>query len=152
MIDNIQKWYIRPEGEAFVAEFVYGEYSNLFSIKFYYGGRFTDSPNKKYVEGYGCDEAVFFHYKIPLKSLDNHLKPLTSDCDISNMLEYVHKHMIMYVYVEHGHTTVGTNSEQPINKRVEIMEFDQNVNVEDVDDQQCRIYDLSKHIKNMEEY
>nr|GEV21283.1 hypothetical protein [Tanacetum cinerariifolium] len=30
---------------------VYDTYSNLFSIKIHYAGRFTDSPNKKYVDG-----------------------------------------------------------------------------------------------------
>ncbi|GJU07654.1 FAR1-related sequence 10 [Tanacetum coccineum] len=49
MSDPIQNWYIRAEGETFDART--GGYTNLFSIKFHYGGRFTDASNKKYVEG-----------------------------------------------------------------------------------------------------
>ncbi|GJU43450.1 hypothetical protein Tco_1200716 [Tanacetum coccineum] len=51
MSDPIHNWYIRAEGETFDARYVYGGYTNLFSIKFHYDGRFTDASNKKYVEG-----------------------------------------------------------------------------------------------------
>ncbi|GJX22349.1 hypothetical protein Tco_0226794 [Tanacetum coccineum] len=50
MGDNIQEWYIRPEGEAFDLS-VYDTYTDYFSIKLHYVRRFTDSPNKKYVDG-----------------------------------------------------------------------------------------------------
>ncbi|GKA44902.1 hypothetical protein Tco_0737698 [Tanacetum coccineum] len=90
MSDPIHNWYIRAEGETFDARTVYGGYTNLFSFKFHYDGRFTDASNKKYVEGYDCNEEVFFHYKIPLKSLDIALKPLATESDISSMLGYVH--------------------------------------------------------------
>ncbi|GJW91569.1 hypothetical protein Tco_0169122 [Tanacetum coccineum] len=45
------------------------------------------------------------------------------------MLGYVNKHKIMYVYVEHGHTTVGTSNEHHMNKTFEIIDFIENVNV-----------------------
>ncbi|GKB84282.1 hypothetical protein Tco_0956554 [Tanacetum coccineum] len=68
-------------------------YNNLFSVKLHYGGRFTDSPNKQYVDGEVCfvdmldiydfkvdllntfmcslgyedDDELLLYYKIPLK-------------------------------------------------------------------------------------
>nr|GEX38562.1 transposase, mutator type [Tanacetum cinerariifolium] len=73
--------------------------------------------------GYNSNATVFFHYKIPMKGLDNALNPLASDTDICNMLEYVHKHKIMYVYVENGHTTIGISNDQPLKNIIEIKEF-----------------------------
>nr|GFA32963.1 hypothetical protein [Tanacetum cinerariifolium] len=57
MDDNIEEWYITPEGEAFDLS-VYETYTDLFSIKLHYAGRFTDSPNKQYVDGQGGDGQV----------------------------------------------------------------------------------------------
>ncbi|GJX06077.1 FAR1-related sequence 10 [Tanacetum coccineum] len=66
----------------------------------HYARRFTDSPNKQYVECYEDDDDFLLYYQIPLKSLDIGLKPLVSDSDISNLLGFVNKHKMMYVYVE----------------------------------------------------
>ncbi|GJX97271.1 hypothetical protein Tco_0353069 [Tanacetum coccineum] len=66
----------------------------------HYARRFTDSPNKQYVECYEDDDDLLLYYQIPLKSLDIGLKPLVSDSDISNLLGFVNKHKMMYVYVE----------------------------------------------------
>ena len=93
----------------------------------HHGGRFTDIPKRKYVDGevtyvdlidikqckidildtimyqsLGCEGKLFYHYKLPMKSLDTGLRALTSDSDISEMLKFVHKHRVIYVYVEHG--------------------------------------------------
>lgn len=101
-------------------------YKDLFSIKFHYAGRFSDTPNKTYVDGeFACvdmvsqlhfkidilysvlcslgfedDDVINLYYKIPLKSLDIGLKPLVSEADITSFLGYVHKHKMMYVYSE----------------------------------------------------
>ncbi|PWA44691.1 transposase, MuDR, MULE transposase domain protein [Artemisia annua] len=103
-------------------------------MKLHYGGRFTECPNRKYVEGevtfvdmidmqqfnidllysvlnslgYDSSGTLYFHYKIPLKWLDKFLKPLVNESDFEGMLEYVPKHKTMYVYVENGNTTIGT--------------------------------------------
>ncbi|GJT12592.1 hypothetical protein Tco_0859634 [Tanacetum coccineum] len=132
MGDHIQDWYIRAEGECFDT-IVYGDCPK----SCHYAGRFPDTPNKKYVEGeiafedmvenaqfkldllnivmnslgYENDDEVFFYYKIPLKSLDIRLKPLVSESDISSFLGYVHKHKIMYVYIELVETTEATSDE-----------------------------------------
>ncbi|GJT62809.1 hypothetical protein Tco_1006342 [Tanacetum coccineum] len=50
--------------------------------------------------GYEDDDDFLLYYQIPLKSLDIGLKPLVSDSDISNLLGFVNKHKMMYVYVE----------------------------------------------------
>ncbi|GJT99860.1 hypothetical protein Tco_1110199 [Tanacetum coccineum] len=114
---HIQEWYIRAQGESFDTV-VYGDcpkslfpytYTNFFSIKCHYAKRFTDAPNKKYVEGYENEDEVLFYYKIPLKSLDIGLKPLVSKSDISSFLGYVNKHKIMYVYVELVENIEGTS-------------------------------------------
>ncbi|GKE55324.1 hypothetical protein Tco_1494509 [Tanacetum coccineum] len=110
MDDNIQEWYIRPEGEAFDLT-VYETYTDLFSIKFHYAVRFTDSPNKQYVDGFEDDDVINLYYKIPLKSLDIGLKPLVSKNDISSFLGYVHKQKMMYVYAELVKTTEDSSDE-----------------------------------------
>ncbi|GKC23667.1 hypothetical protein Tco_1025817 [Tanacetum coccineum] len=54
------------------------------------------------------------------------------------MLGYVNKHKIMYVYVKHGHTTVGTSNEHHMNKTFEIIDFIENVNVVSLYDLEVR--------------
>ncbi|GJW17074.1 hypothetical protein Tco_0024510 [Tanacetum coccineum] len=125
----------------------------------HYHGRFTNTQNRKYVEGeiafvdmiensqfnlgllysvlksldYESDEEVIFHYKILLKSLDTGLKPLISESDIGSMLGYVHKHKIMYVYVEHVQNTEGTSNEDGEGDTENETEFeDEESNVEDI--------------------
>nr|GEU33710.1 hypothetical protein [Tanacetum cinerariifolium] len=86
-------------------------YTNLFSIKMRYAGRFTDCPNK-HVEGYEDDDDLVLHYKIPMKSLDIGLKPLDSFSDINNFLGYVNKHKMMYVYVEKVKKTESSSNDE----------------------------------------
>ncbi|GKA60193.1 transposase, MuDR [Tanacetum coccineum] len=102
-------------------------YNNLYSVKLHYGGRFTDSPNKQYVDGdvffvdmldiddfkvdllntvmcslgYEDDDELLLYYKIPLKSLDVGLKRVVSDTDFSNknFIGYVKNHKIMDFYL-----------------------------------------------------
>nr|GEU93036.1 zinc finger MYM-type protein 1-like [Tanacetum cinerariifolium] len=103
----------------------------MFTMRIHYGGRFTKLPRRKYVEGevafidlieieqcnigildsvmynsFGYEEKLFYHYKIPCKGLDIGLRLLSSDSDIADMLQYVHKHKIMDVYVEHDKSVV----------------------------------------------
>nr|GEU77663.1 5'-nucleotidase domain-containing protein 4 [Tanacetum cinerariifolium] len=103
----------------------------MFTMRIHYGGRFTKLPRRKYVEGeiafvdlikiehcnigildsvlyysFGYKEKLFYHYKIPCKGLDIGLRLLSSDSDIAYMLQYVHKHKIMDVYVEHDKSVV----------------------------------------------
>ncbi|GJU74229.1 RNA-directed DNA polymerase, eukaryota, reverse transcriptase zinc-binding domain protein [Tanacetum coccineum] len=66
-------------------------------MKIYHGGRFTDLPRRKYVDG----EVAFVDLMDIDQCLDIRLRSLASDTDIDEMLKYVHKHKIIYVYVEH---------------------------------------------------
>ncbi|GJT38800.1 hypothetical protein Tco_0938665 [Tanacetum coccineum] len=110
-------------------------YTNYFSIKFPYAGRFTDSPNKHYVDGeFACvdmvnnakfridllnsvlcslgfedDDVINLYYNIPLKSLDTGLRPLVSENDTSSFLGYVHKHKMMYAELVE---TIETSSDE----------------------------------------
>ncbi|GJQ93974.1 hypothetical protein Tco_0005113 [Tanacetum coccineum] len=110
-------------------------YTDYFSIKFPYAGRFTDSPNKHYIDGeFACvdmvnnaefridllnsvlcslgfedDDVINLYYKIPLKSLDTGLRPLVSENDTSSFLGYVHKHKMMYAELVE---TIETSSDE----------------------------------------
>ncbi|GJW72986.1 5'-nucleotidase domain-containing protein 4 [Tanacetum coccineum] len=55
---------------------------------------------------FGYEEKLFYHFKIPCKGLDIRLRLLSSDSDIADMLQYVYKHKIMDVYVEHDKLVV----------------------------------------------
>nr|GEW66397.1 hypothetical protein [Tanacetum cinerariifolium] len=72
-------------------------YTNMFTMRIHYGGRFTNCLGGK---------KLFYHYKIPCKGLDIGLRLLSSDSDIADMLQYVHKHKIMDMYVEHVKSVV----------------------------------------------
>ncbi|GKC28578.1 hypothetical protein Tco_1035872 [Tanacetum coccineum] len=125
MDDLVQDFFIRPEGNTFDLD-VYETYTNLFTIKCHYYGKFNDGPKKEYIEGETCfvdlvnrdqftdvvlntvinslgyemEDEVLYWYKIPLKSLDVGLKPLVSESDYRSFLGYVEKHKVMDVYVE----------------------------------------------------
>ncbi|GJV92451.1 hypothetical protein Tco_1540264 [Tanacetum coccineum] len=136
MGNNIEEWYIMPEGETFDLS-VYETYTDYFSIKFHYARRFTDSPNKQCVDGefayvdmvnnadfridllisvlcsLGLEDhdVINLYYKIRLKRLDIRLKPLVSENDTSSFLGYVHKQKMIYVYAELVKTTEDTSDE-----------------------------------------
>ncbi|GKF01940.1 hypothetical protein Tco_0028863, partial [Tanacetum coccineum] len=141
MDDLVQDFFIRPKGDTFDLDvyvellmccsfvffsFVTESYTNLFTIKCHYYGKFNDGPKKEYIEGETCfvdlvnrdqftdvvlntvinslgyemEDEVLYWYKIPLKSLDVGLKPLVSESDYRRFLGYVKKHKVMDVYVE----------------------------------------------------
>nr|GEV38375.1 transposase, mutator type [Tanacetum cinerariifolium] len=147
MVVSPQTWYIRAEEESFDID-VYGDfpkslfeytYTNLFSIKLHYGERFTDSPNKQYVDvelcfvdmvdiddfkvdllntvigiiGYEDDDELVLYYKIPLKSSDVGLKHVVSDTNIinKNFIGYVKKHKIMDFYLKLVEKTESSSNE-----------------------------------------
>ncbi|GJY91392.1 hypothetical protein Tco_0506588 [Tanacetum coccineum] len=125
MDDLVQDFFIRPEGNTFDLD-VYESYTNLFTIKCHYYGKFNDGLKKEYIKGDTCfvdlvnrdqftdvvlntvinslgyemEDEVLYWYKIPLKSLDVGLKPLVSESDYRRFLGYVKKHKVMDVYVE----------------------------------------------------
>nr|GFB33019.1 transposase, MuDR [Tanacetum cinerariifolium] len=94
-------------------------YNNLFSIKLHYGGMFTDSPNKEYVDGEICfvdmldiddfkvdilnsvmcsigykdDDELLLYYKIPLRSLDVGLKRVLDGEDETDFIDLIQPHV-----------------------------------------------------------
>ncbi|GJW94287.1 FAR1-related sequence 10 [Tanacetum coccineum] len=71
-------------------------------MKIHHGGRFTDLPRRKYVDG----EVAFVDLTDTNQCLDIGLRLLASDTDIDKILKYVHKQKIIYVYVEHDKSVV----------------------------------------------
>ncbi|GJV92484.1 RNA-directed DNA polymerase, eukaryota [Tanacetum coccineum] len=97
-----------------VGELVAGK-DNLFSIKLHHGGKFTPSPKRRYVGGklhyvdnidmnlfnvdelhmfvkdlgYDPKQLMFYHYKLPDKSLDYGLRPLSCDADVVSLIKLV---------------------------------------------------------------
>ncbi|GJQ97465.1 hypothetical protein Tco_0008604 [Tanacetum coccineum] len=73
-----------------------------FGLSFFWMSLFSGCPTRMHLfkRGYEDDDDLLLYYQIPLKSLDIGLKPLVSDSDISNLLGFVNKHKMMYVYVK----------------------------------------------------
>nr|GEX77937.1 transposase, mutator type [Tanacetum cinerariifolium] len=96
-------WYIRAEGQEFVAKTLYEAYPNLFIMSIQHGERFTELPRRKYVDG-----------------LDIRLRLLASDSYFAEMLQYAHTHKIIYVYVEHDKSvmdpTLNVDEVEPSNE------------------------------------
>lgn len=102
-----------------------------FSIRLHYGGSFTVSPGRRYIDGYSkivgeldCDEfsvheidaivedlgndghkIMFYHFLKPDGDLDSGLQPLGSDQDVLFLSKYIEEgHKLIDIYVEHGKT------------------------------------------------
>ncbi|GKE43769.1 hypothetical protein Tco_1471053, partial [Tanacetum coccineum] len=130
-------------------------------LGFPYAGRFTDSPNKHYVDGFEDDDVINLYYKIPLKSLDTGLRPLVSENDTSSFLGYVHKHKMMYAeLVETIETSSDEDGEGDSEHDSEYGHFDANdiideehlvdeVEVNMKDDLEVLDYDLLEVIKRI---
>ncbi|GJY94217.1 mutator type transposase [Tanacetum coccineum] len=88
---------------------MYKPHSTLFSIKLYYGGVFTISPNRKYNNG--CD-------------LDNGLEPLACDKDVVILGNYVTQVLkLVKVFIEHEKTNPDIYT-PPKPKKLVIEELD----------------------------
>ncbi|GKD17633.1 hypothetical protein Tco_1206791 [Tanacetum coccineum] len=124
--------------------------STLFSIKFHYGGVFTKSPNRKYINGnitfvdmIDSDEfsvheidsmledlgqdghrVMFYHFLKPGCDLDNGLEPIACDRDVAVLGNYVtHGLKLVEVFVEHEKTNPDIYT-PPKAKRLVIEELD----------------------------
>ena len=54
-------------------------------------------------------DKLFYHYKIPMKSLDIGLRSLANDNDMTEMIKHVKRHKTIYVYVEHCTSYLDTH-------------------------------------------
>lgn len=73
-----------------------------------------DVLNSVMYQSLGYDENVkmYYHYKVPMKTLDYGLRPLGGETDFHELLKHVNRHRKIYVYVEHGHTNVDLEAEK----------------------------------------
>ncbi|GJU35581.1 mutator type transposase [Tanacetum coccineum] len=124
--------------------------STLFSIKLHYGGVFTKSPNRKYINGnitfvdmIDSDEfsvheidsmledlgqdghrVMFYHFLKPGCDLDNGLEPIACDRDVVVLGNYVTQGLkLVEVFVEHEKTNPDIYT-PPKAKRIVIEELD----------------------------
>ncbi|GJX12395.1 hypothetical protein Tco_0204153 [Tanacetum coccineum] len=124
--------------------------STLFSIKLHYGGVFTKSPNRKYINGnitfvdmIDSDEfsvheidsmledlgqdghrVMFYHFLKPGCDLDNGLEPIACDRDVVVLGNYVSEGLkLVEVFVEHEKTNPDIYT-PPKAKRIVIEELD----------------------------
>ncbi|GKC72978.1 hypothetical protein Tco_1118861, partial [Tanacetum coccineum] len=124
--------------------------SALFSIKLHYGGVFTKSPNRKYINGnitfvdmIDSDEfsvhkidsmledlgqdghrVMFYHFLKPGCDLDNGLEPIACDRDVVVLGNYVTQGLkLVEVFVEHEKTNPDIYT-PPKAKRLVIEELD----------------------------
>ncbi|GKD03639.1 hypothetical protein Tco_1178613 [Tanacetum coccineum] len=114
------KDYFRKEGIHFDPVQVYAGKDNLFSIKLHHDGKFTPSPKRRYVGGklnyvdkidmdpfnvdelhmfvkdlgYDPKQLMFYHYKLPDKSLDYGLRPLSCDADVVSLIKLVANYLL----------------------------------------------------------
>ena len=142
--------------------FATADHPEVFSMKVFHGGTFTPSPNRKYFGGkvqyvdlldiecfnvdilhsvvkmlkYDPREIMYYHFKIPNKTLDWGLRALACDDDVNNLAQYVKDNKVIDVFIEHGETTVESYYMPKFGESVQIRELDENVNVVALDDEE----------------
>nr|GFA97369.1 transposase, MuDR [Tanacetum cinerariifolium] len=144
------KEYFRKEGTHFDPVQVYAKRKNLFSIKLHHGGKFTASPKRVYVGGkvnyidnidvdlfnvdeidsfihdlrYDPKQLMFYHFKLPNKSLDCGPRPLSSDADVVSLINIVGTFKVGDVFIEYWLTSGDHHCLSPFKPSVEIEELD----------------------------
>ncbi|XP_052619631.1 uncharacterized protein LOC111886996 [Lactuca sativa] len=131
----------------------YGDHPTMFCMLLNHGGKFTDFPGRKYVNGkrhyvelidietfcvHDIDDMMvklgyidenlhvemYYHFRRPLCDLDFGLFALASDDDVRHLAKYVGQHKLIEVYTEHGQTKLHTYSMSPNPSKVRIVEID----------------------------
>nr|KAJ0207297.1 hypothetical protein LSAT_V11C500268620 [Lactuca sativa] len=131
----------------------YGDHLTMFCMLLNHGGKFTDFPGRKYVNGkrhyvelidietfyvHDIDDMMvklgyidenlhvemYYHFRRPLCDLDFGLFALASDDDVRHLAKYVGQHKLIEVYTEHGQTKLHTYSMSPNPSKVRIVEID----------------------------
>ena len=83
---------------------------------------------------YNPKQIMYYHFKLPRKSLDWGLRALASDEDIVNMIKYVGKHKVIEVFIEHNETTVDSYYMPTFRAGIEIRELQGNDEIVDLDE------------------
>ncbi|GJZ09528.1 hypothetical protein Tco_0543811 [Tanacetum coccineum] len=77
--------------------------------------------------GYDPKQLMFYHYKLPNKSLDYGLRPLSCDADVVSLINLVANCKVVEVFVEYWLTSVDHQYLSPFKFTVEIEELDDDV-------------------------
>lgn len=72
---------------------------------------------------YNPREIMFYHFKIPNKTLDWRLRALASDDDVNNLSQYVKDNKVINVFIEHGETKVESYYMPKFSASVQIREL-----------------------------
>ncbi|KAI3792815.1 hypothetical protein L2E82_06706 [Cichorium intybus] len=135
-------WRIRAKMAEIDVETTYaGRHPTVFPILLHNGGKFTDFPGRRYVNGqqhfinlvdidtfcvHDIDEIMdnlgyvdeevtklYYHFQRPLGDLDFGLFALASDADIRHLATFVAQHKLINVYTEYAETKLHTYSMSP---------------------------------------
>ncbi|GKD69757.1 hypothetical protein Tco_1323847 [Tanacetum coccineum] len=125
----------------------------MFSITLHHGGKFTASPKRMYVGGkvnyvdnidvdlfnvdevhmfvqdlgYDPKQLMYYHFKLPNKSLDYGLRPLSCDDDLVGLINIVETFKLVEVFIEYWLTSVDHHYLSPFKPSVEIEELDDDI-------------------------
>ncbi|GKE55038.1 hypothetical protein Tco_1490194, partial [Tanacetum coccineum] len=77
--------------------------------------------------GYDPKQLMFYHYKLPNKSLDYGLRPLSCDAGVVSLINLVANCKVVKVFVEYWLTSVDHEYLSPFKSTVEIEELDDDV-------------------------
>ncbi|XP_035842813.1 uncharacterized protein LOC118489219 [Helianthus annuus] len=126
-------WRLRPQGEYYDPEDIYGDEPRVFSVKINHGGEFTDYPGREYVNGkvsyidwvefdkfsvdvlremlkdigYSVDDVFNFFVKDPNVCLDFGLRHFTDDDELDYVYDQLRKGCkLVDLYVEIGESRI----------------------------------------------
>nr|GEZ77750.1 zinc finger, SWIM-type [Tanacetum cinerariifolium] len=77
--------------------------------------------------GYDPKQLMFYHFKLPNKSLDYGLRPLSGDEDVVSLINIVGTFNVVEVFIEYWLTRVDHRYLSPFKPNVEIKELDDDV-------------------------
>ncbi|GKC06619.1 hypothetical protein Tco_0998229 [Tanacetum coccineum] len=80
--------------------------------------------------GYDSKQLIFYHFKLPNKSLDYGLRPLSCDADVVSLINIVETFKVVEVFIEYWLTSVDHHYLSPFKPSVEIKELDDDVKLD----------------------
>lgn len=84
---------------------------------------------------YDPKKIMYYHFKMPDKTLDWGLRALACNDDIVNLAQYVKDNKVIEVFIEHGETTVKSYYMPTFKEKVQLKELNNNVDVVELDDE-----------------
>ncbi|GKE60537.1 hypothetical protein Tco_1510904 [Tanacetum coccineum] len=80
--------------------------------------------------GYDSKQLIFYHFKLPNKSLDYGLRPLSCDADVVSLINIVETFKVVEVFIEYWLTSVDHHYLSPFKPSVEIKELNDDVELD----------------------